>query len=275
MSEDLSGDGADEVFGGYMKHLGEYRVRNAGLAAKAISLLLPLWNSLPKSRNSRVSDRIRQVKKFSQGMRMSAPDRYYRWCGVADEKETNRLLDDHLHPDQAEYLQRKAVNTQYIRGGKSINDMLLNDMDLVLLNDMLPKVDMMSMANSLEVRVPFLDYRVVDFAFRLPSEYKINGQERKRILQDAFRDLLPPELYHRPKKGFEVPLLQWFRSDLYSMINEELLEDSFIADQGIFDPEEIRSLKRKLFSNNPEDVHARIWALIVFQHWYREYDIVA
>nr|PZN50627.1 MAG: hypothetical protein DIU61_14775 [Bacteroidota bacterium] len=136
---------------------------------------------------------------------------------------------------------------------------------------MVTKVDLMSMANSLEVRVPFLDVDVVNFLFTLPAEWKITGKMRKRLLQDAFRDMLPPQLYNRPKKGFEVPLLQWFRREMKSVIQDDLLNDNLIQEQGIFNPEAIKGLKKRLFSANPGDVHARIWGLLVFQHWWKKY----
>ena len=82
---------------------------------------------------------------------------------------------------------------------------------------------------------------------------------------------LPPELYKRPKHGFEVPLLKWFRGDLRSLITDELLSDSFVEEQGIFDVDEIRRLKQRLFSNDPGDAHVRIWGLIVFQHWFKKW----
>jgi asparagine synthase (glutamine-hydrolysing) len=129
----------------------------------------------------------------------------------------------------------------------------------------------MSMANSLEVRVPFLDHELVNFAFQLPGHFKVNKSGRKTILKDAFRNDLPPELYSRNKMGFEVPLLQWFRSDLKSLILDDLLEDQFIQDQNIFNLETIRGLKKQLFSSNPGEIHAQIWALIVFQRWYMKY----
>jgi asparagine synthase (glutamine-hydrolysing) len=143
-------------------------------------------------------------------------------------------------------------------------------MQVVLANDMLTKVDLMSMANGLEVRVPFLDYEVVNFLFSLPSDFKINQDLRKRILQDAFRDVLPAKLYNRPKKGFEVPLLKWFRKEMKSLITDDLLSEKRINEQGIFNYAEIDKLKKKLFSSNPGDVHARIWGLIVFQWWWKK-----
>ena len=151
------------------------------------------------------------------------------------------------------------------------NEILLTDMNLVLLSDMLVKVDLMSMANSLEVRSPFLDYKVVDFAFSLPSSYKIDHRMKKKIVQDAFRPLLPEALYNRPKHGFEIPLLGWFRHELWGLINDNLLETGFIKNQGIFNPDGIERLKKKLLGNNPEDSHATIWALLVFQHWWKRY----
>jgi asparagine synthase (glutamine-hydrolysing) len=150
-----------------------------------------------------------------------------------------------------------------------MNEMLLNDMHLVLPGDMLVKVDLMSMANSLEVRSPFLDYEVVDFAAGLPADYKISGLGRKRIVQDAFREIIPPELYNRPKQGFEVPLLNWFRGELKGWIFDELLETKFIEQQGLFRQEGITELRKQLESSNPGDATARLWALIVFQQWYR------
>jgi asparagine synthase (glutamine-hydrolysing) len=144
-------------------------------------------------------------------------------------------------------------------------------MKLVLANDMLTKVDLMSMANSLEVRVPFLDYEVVNFVFSLPASYKINRSMRKRILQDSFQDILPKELYNRPKKGFEVPLLKWLRTDMKSLIMDDLLSPKLIEEQALFSFSEVENLKKQLFSNSPGDVHARIWGLIVFQWWWKKY----
>src|SRR5699024_3325509 len=96
-----------------------------------------------------------------------------------------------------------------------------------------------------------------------------NKDMKKRILQDTFRDELPPSLYNRPKHGFEVPLLKWFRNELKGLIQNDLLKDSFVRQQGIFNPEAIAKLKKQLFSSNPGDAHARIWALLVFQSWWK------
>jgi len=127
------------------------------------------------------------------------------------------------------------------------------------------------MANSLEVRVPLLDYNVVNFAFSLPVQFKIAEGASKKILKDAFRDVLPAEIFNRPKQGFEVPLLRWMKTGLRSLIENNLLERNFIEEQKIFDYWQIELLKRKLFSENPGDAHATVWGLLVFQYWFKKH----
>lgn len=269
----LSGDGADELLAGYNKHAAFYRIINKGWKENLVTSLLPLWNALPQSRNNTFSNKARQLRRFSDGAKRSSKERYWRWAGYADESDVTKLFTDNTREKIAmeQYQQRKDIILKTIPADESMNDILLTDMNLVLANDMLTKVDLMSMANALEVRVPFLDYELVNFIFTLPSDYKINKNIRKRILQDAFREMLPVQLYNRPKKGFEVPLLKWFRREMKSMIVDDLLSKKFITQQGIFDYAEIEKLLQQLFSNNPGDVHARIWALIVFQYWCKKW----
>lgn len=267
----LSGDGADELFGGYNKHQAEYLVQQESLINKMVSLGAPVWDKLPKSRHSKLGNVIRQLDRFAQGRKLSTPERYWRWCSFTPEHYASNLLKADIGPLQGEYRERKKEILKGFTEDKDINETLYADMKLVLVNDMLTKVDLMSMANSLEVRVPFLDHDLVNFAFQLPGEYKVSEKGRKRILKDAFRNILPEELYSRNKMGFEVPLLQWFRSDLKSLILDDLLADDFVEEQNIFKPETIQKLKKQLFSNNPGEIHAQIWALIVFQTWYKKY----
>lgn len=269
----LSGDGGDEVFAGYNKHQAEWRMRQKSLINKLVIAGEPLWKMLPKSRNGKFSNLVRQLDRFAQGGKLDEKERYWRWAGFQSKEESCALLSDESRKyiDQGLYERQKAQILSHISGGSRIEDVLLTDMNLVLLSDMLVKVDLMSMANSLEVRSPFLDHEIVDFAFTLPTSYKVDAKMKKRIVQDAFRKFLPEELYNRPKKGFEIPLLDWFRRDLKSRITNEWLEDAFIKEQNIFDVNSIKALKNRLFSNNPGDVHATIWALIVFQNWWRKY----
>lgn len=269
----LSGDGADELFAGYNKHAAFQRIINGGLSTSGVKALQPLWYLLPKSRNNSLTNTFRQLHRFAKGMRMDSQERYWAWAGYASENESSALMSEGSKQklDQENYHDFKDSILSRIPEEENINDLLYTDTKLVLPDDMLTKVDRMSMANSLEVRVPFLDHEVVEFAFRLPTESKISNGIRKRILQDTFRNILPEELYNRPKKGFEVPLLKWFRNEMQHTIKNELLADSFIEEQGIFNLKEINKLKKKLFSSNPGDVHARIWGLIVFQHWWKKY----
>ncbi len=272
----LSGDGADEIFAGYNKHAAEYRVRNGNWTNNLVSGLKPLWNILPKSRNSPLGNKVRQLQKFAEIMGMSSQQRYWRMATFANEVQSLYLLKDGLvvGDDEDEFFARKEELLQRI-SDTDFDTFLRTDVAMVLANDMLPKVDLMSMANSLEVRNPFLDYEVVEFAFSLPSSYKIDRVMKKKIVQDAFRNVLPAELYNRPKHGFEVPLLKWMRGELKNLIVNDLLQDDFIAEQGIFSVEEVKKLKQKLFSSNPEDVHARIWGLIVFQYWWKKNKMVS
>jgi len=276
----LSGDGADEMFSGYNKHMAEFKARHPGIKESAVKMGYPLWRSLPKSRNSKFTNVNRQLYKFSLGSRLTNKARYWRWASIINEERANYLLKEELvfNPQRLsdtafEYKKRKEDLLKDIRRDGSINDALYTDMKMVLTNDMLRKVDAMSMANSLEVRTPFLDHRLVSFAFSLPVGFKINANMKKKILQDAYRSELPEEIYKRPKHGFEVPLLSWFRNELRSKIENELLSDDFIEEQGLFNVAAIRDLKKQLFSNNPEDVQATIWALIVFNTWWKKYMI--
>lgn len=269
----LSGDGADELLGGYNKHEALNRLMKPGWKEKSLALLGPVWRNLPQSRNNPMANMIRQANRFAQGSKLPPDERYWRWAAYAGKEEVTRLLKVRPEVDWSEEdLQyRKKDLLRNITRDHTLNSILLTDMELVLQNDMLVKADSMSMAHGLEIRSPFLDFELVNFAFSLPAHFKIRGKRRKRILQDAFRDMLPSELYNRPKKGFEVPLLKWFRKELKGLIVDDLLSQKYIEDQGLFEYPEIDKLKRKLFSNNPGDVHARIWGLIVFQWWHRKY----
>ncbi len=269
----LSGDGADELVSGYNKHAAHYRLLHRGAKENLALGIAPLVKRLPQSRNNPFSNTVRQLARLHEGAALPAADRYWRWASLATKDQALQLL----HPDLRvnhflrDFVSRRKEILQSIPEKENINHILLADMKLVLPNDMLTKVDLMSMANSLEVRVPFLDYEVVNFVFSLPESFKINSTLRKRILQDAFRDVLPAELYNRPKKGFEVPLLKWLRTEMRDLIDRDLLSQKTIDEQGIFSWATVEQLKNKLYSNNPGDVHARIWGLVVFQWWWKKY----
>jgi asparagine synthase (glutamine-hydrolysing) len=273
----LSGDGGDEVFAGYNKHAAELRMRQRSFLNSLVKAGGPLWKLLPQSRNNKLTNLFRQLNRFAEGAKLDVKERYWRWAGFMDEKSSGRMIVWNeitlRHFDklsvQGDILYRKNEILHRLKGGEAMEDFLATDMGLVLLSDMLVKVDRMSMANSLEVRSPFLDHTVVDFAFSLPTSYKIDRGMKKKIVQDTFRPYLPAELYNRPKHGFEIPLLDWFRKELKTKITDDLLNDRFVEEQGLFNLEEVRRLKQRLFSSNPGDAHATVWALMVFQHWWK------
>lgn len=269
----LSGDGADEIFGGYNKHFAELMASRFSGTAPMLKMFLPLLKLFSSSRTGKTANRIRQAERFIRGASLSAKDRFWHWASFNSESEIKSLLPDGIADGDVwiEFLRRKNSILSRTDFSNGMNDIFYSDAQLVLPNDMLTKVDLMSMSNSLEVRVPFLDYQVVDFAFALPQEFKIDFSRRKKIVRDAFRQLLPEKIFARGKQGFEVPLLDWFRGELKGMITDELLSEKVITEQGIFEPAEIKNILSKLYSSNPGDTPLLVWSLIVFQHWYRKY----
>lgn len=265
----LSGDGADEIFAGYNKHQAEYMLRNSPFQTSVIKLISPLIAFLPQSRNSPVSNIVRQLNRYAIGTKLSDSERYWRWCSFINETQAMAILDKQF--SQTDYDSRKHKLMKHFTPNGSINEVLHTDIDLVLQSDMLVKIDMMSMNQSLELRNPFLDYRIIDFSFTLPSTFKINKNGRKLILKEAFDKELPSEILNRKKHGFEVPLLKWFKTELKSLITDELLSEPLIKEQGIFNSKEIEKIKAKLFSQNPEESSAQVWGLIVFQYWWKKY----
>jgi asparagine synthase (glutamine-hydrolysing) len=268
----LSGDGADEMFAGYNKHKAEWTIRNNKLITFLAKAGNPIISTLPQNKNTKVGNFTRQLAKLSEGASMSKKDRFTRWSSILNIENTKSLFSDGFK-NEINSKEVEQINSEYNKHiiTNDFNEQLLADMNLVLPADMLHKVDMMSMANSLEVRSPFLDYKVVDFAFSIPPSFKIDKQLKKKIVQDAFREYLPEELYNRPKQGFEIPLLEWFRTDFSDYIFNDLLKKEFIEQQNIFNYKEIEKIKQKLYSDNPGYIVATIWALIVFQYWYKKY----
>lgn len=267
----LSGDGADEIFGGYNKHKAELLLRKNEKLFSNLKFLLPVLNLIPKSRSGVISNKTRQIKKLLEGAQLKADERYYEWAGFTNNLNRHSLLKEEVL--QENNLKDYQAFIKELLSGISetdLNSILHTDLKLVLANDMLTKVDMMSMANGLEVRVPFLDHRVVEYAFSLPSEMKIGKGKGKLILREAFADLLPDKILNRSKKGFDIPILSLLKSDFQNLL-EESFDERFLKEQGLFDPDEIFKLKKSLMSSDPGDSQARIWGLVVFQYWFKKY----
>ncbi len=267
----LSGDGADEIFAGYNKYLGEFKARENGLMAKMLKSSLPVLNWLPKNRNTKIGNTVRQFHRFAEGMNHSPKDRYWFLTSWQSEEGVKKMFSGETldKVDWEEYAKRKTEILQNIEG-EDFNEILYADSTLLLPNDMLHKVDSMSMANGLEVRVPFLDHKIVNFAFSLPANYKINGGMKKRVLQDAVRHLLPKELYKRPKHGFDVPLMKGYKGALKGWV-QEMLDDKFVEEQGVFSVEFTKKLKKTIFETSNYDQN-QVWAILAFQHWWKKFE---
>jgi asparagine synthase (glutamine-hydrolysing) len=268
----LSGDGGDELFAGYRMYLGEYWSGYYGTIPPFVRnrLISPLVNALPDARDKPGLEKIRRVKKFLRGMSNTFADRFCGWRQVFPYPLRQRLLRQ--APDHNIYLhlvQQWVEDHKADFEGDRINLMLYLDVKGLLPGDMLTKVDRMSMANSLEVRVPFLDYTVVEYVFTLRGATKLGPTGGKRILLETFRELLPPSLHKRPKWGFEMPIGAWLRKELRFLIDDYLQRD-MIRKQDIFDYATIEELITAHMSGR-RDTSWELWNLIVFQHWYRTY----
>jgi len=269
----LSGDGADELFGGYNKHLAENMIIENNWKLSFAWSLHPVLKLLPQSRSGKITNMIRQLEKLASGAKLNRKDRYYQWAGFSSGELSSDLFSEKIKKelDFLEIKNRVQHQSRFISSKGDFNEILRNDVDLVLSNDMLIKTDLMSMGNSLEIRNPFLDYRIAEFSFSIPPAFKTDSLKGKKIVRDTFSELLPAELLNRPKRGFEVPLLSWLRSSLLPEIRESLLSEKYLTEQQIFNPVKIEGLLNKIYSSNPGDTHARLWAVIVFQYWHRKY----
>ncbi|MFC1867259.1 asparagine synthase (glutamine-hydrolyzing) [Thermodesulfobacteriota bacterium] len=268
----LSGDGGDELFAGYRMYKGEYWSRYYARIPSFFRerLIAPLINSLPDARDKPCLEMIRRIKKFTKGMSDSFSERFYGWREVFPYSMRQALLkkplNENLHLDHI----RNIVELEKNRfRGDDINLMLYMDIKGLLPNDMLTKVDRMSMANSLEVRVPLLDHSVVSYVFQLKGDIKLKGRTGKHILMETFKDLLPTSLHTRSKCGFEIPIGVWLRNELKFLIDEYLDKD-FIKKQGLFNFGVIDGLISS-HMNCRSDTSWHLWNLIVFQHWFRTY----
>jgi len=263
----LAGDGGDELFAGYRLYLGEtfykyyYHLpqwfRRHGLES---------WIShLPDSRNIKWLEYVRRVKKFIRGARGDLIHRLFLWREVFSGELITSLLNGDQKSDET-YPGESWLRALDHWPGDDLNRLLYVEVKDSLPCDMLTKVDLMSMKKALEVRVPFLDHRVVELAFQIPGSMKLKGLQRKYILLETFKDLLPPSLHHRPKQGFEVPISAWLKNELKDML-EDYLSPSLLKGQGMFNPEVVEGIKKDYLMNR-RDNSWLLWNLIVFQHWY-------
>ncbi|MDO9566916.1 MAG: asparagine synthase (glutamine-hydrolyzing) [Candidatus Desulfaltia sp.] len=267
----LSGDGGDELFAGYRMYIGEgwssrYRKIPSFIRKGFIE---PAFLSLPESRDQKLPEHIRRLKKFLRGAgKESLEGRFCAWNEIFSRDLRKSIFAGAAEVDHD--LGKKILSERLNEiDADDINRMLYADVKESLPGDMLKKVDAMSMLNSLEVRVPFLDHRVCELAFSISGRWKIKNGKGKYILLETFKDILPKSLHDRPKWGFEMPISRWLKSDLKYLIDEYLSKE-LIVKQGFFYYDVIENLINNLISNR-SDTSWQIWNLIVFQVWYSNY----
>lgn len=261
----LSGDGADEVFGGYRKHQAELRVQDRGVGERMALLGAPLWRMLPRSRNSALTDRIRQLDKYARTATLTREERYLILAAWDDELNTASLLRPAA--DEQAYDARRAAITAPLARHADLNGLLWADLHTVLPDDMLNKVDLTSMAHALEVRTPFLDKRVVEFAFSLPASAKFRKGSGKQLLRETFGDLLPVVTLSRAKRGFEVPLTPMLQGPLAEKVNA--CTDVDLLRAAGLDPLAAKALVQRFRSSSPGSSQATVHALIVYLSWWK------
>jgi asparagine synthase (glutamine-hydrolysing) len=266
----LNGDGGDESFAGYQRY-----VANA-LAQRLHRIPAPLRRTLARA-GQRIPDRGDVSSRMNKARRLAgtlASDtgaryaQYVSWFGAED-----RL--DLYTPDFAAHLEGADATSEIMTrwtqaSGTSVVDRMLEvDVSTYLVDDLITKIDIATMAHALEARSPFLDHRLMELGASIPANLKIRGGEKKWILREALRPWLPSEILDRGKQGFSVPLSSWLRTDLRDWARDILL-DPATRGRGYFMPEAITTLLDRHLAGADGDAR-RIYSLLMFELWHREF----
>ena len=259
----LSGDGGDELFAGYERFAagvavdGVLRVpgplRNAGIS---------LLDRLPASA---IHGRVGRAQRFAARVERGMPGAYLEWISYVPDEWRRRLLNAPSDWAREEYARR----WQATAGAKTLDRLLALNIDTYLVDDLLVKMDRTSMAHSLEVRSPFLDTALVEFAARVRPSQKARGLSLKRVLKRSVADLLPPEILNRPKRGFGVPLDRWFREDLQTYTESMLGTDARIRKHLV--PSAVDALLAEQRTGAGRHGHA-LWTLLTLEVFLRRQD---
>jgi asparagine synthase (glutamine-hydrolysing) len=263
----LSGEGADELFGGYQTYLADQyavRARRTPAALRRLGLAaLRLW---PAS-DDKVSFEYK-AKRFLEGSLLSPEEAHLYWNGTNSAQAKQTLCPGIAHRPAAD-LYRRLPSEAGAAG--SLNRHLWADQLYYLPDDILYKCDRMSMAHSLEVRPPFLDHRIVEFAAALPESFKVQGSSLKHIRRAVVADKIPASVLSRPKQGFDIPTHHWFRTALKPLLLDTINEKS-VRESGIFSWAAVSALMQDHFARRSNAGYS-LWGLLSLFLWMKRWKI--
>lgn len=263
----LSGDGADELFAGYERYLAYRWSKNMDCIPKFLRCCgaAAMNCLLPGAAGERT--RCGRLRRFADIMKTDPESRYLSIINRFKE-DTKRIMFGDVMNEFDPQPTIRLFNDLTLTATDPVERVMETDLQLYLPGDILTKVDIASMACSLEVRNPFLDYRVVEFAASLPLSYKQHGKSRKHILKEAFKDIVPPEISTRSKKGFGVPVGAWFRGPWHAMLRE-YLGHGVLTSGGIFRRESVLWMIRE-HAECVRDWSYPLWALLMLELFLRK-----
>ena len=264
----LTGDAGDEGFAGYRRYRGVQIARWVDNTPILRNVMKLDWGRLVPSANLQTS--AGRLKRLLTSFSIPPLERYFRQMNWIDMQQ----MRDLLHPEFASRVDREHPRRWFCglqdAPGRDIAAAAMDrDFEAYLPCDILAKVDIASMAVSLECRSPFLDHHVVELACRMPTEWRIRGFTHKYILKKALADLIPPQIARRPKMGFGVPLVAWFRGPLTDVLRESLLSKDALA-RNYFKPEVVRQLIEDHVAHRRDNT-LPLWQLLMLEQWHRRW----
>ena len=257
----LSGEGGDELFGGYYTYAADLLAQKTGWTAP---LLRPLVERLPSS-SARASFDYR-AKRFVRAAHLPPLERHHGWKEIFSPDARAELTGRQSGFDPVGLLRARFAETE---GAELLARLQDVDLGTYLVDDLLVKTDRASMAHSLEARVPFLDPVVTNFALALPSRHKVRGLRKKVLLRKAAAPLVPPELLRRRKRGFSIPAAAWLRGELEPFARDTLSADT-LRSQGFFRPEAVTRLIDDHVAGRA-DLSRQLWGLLSFMLWHERH----
>jgi asparagine synthase (glutamine-hydrolysing) len=267
----LNGDGGDESFVGYERHVAMKFAETYHKLPRPVRryLIEPSITAIPSPTNFR--NRFVRFQRFLRAASMPKAERYFLWLSTFDGDAKRELYTEDLKNKTATAnpLEFFARYISHSNGKGIIDTVLLTDLMNYLPNDLLVKVDIASMANSLEARSPFLDHKVIEFAASLPENVKQQGKDTKSLLKKVAARLVPPEVVYRPKMGFGVPLKYWLGNELQGFTREVLLSQKATR-RGLFDAKTVERLIDEQ-KRDAKDNSWKIWTLLMLELWFQRF----